>query len=149
VIQSLYELKRGDFDDSTRKTNGQIPKRIIIFVDELNKYAPANAGKNSPLLSNLLDITERGRSEGVILFSAEQFRSAVHDRIKGNCGTNVYGRSNAIELSRPDYKFVPNVYANMMTRLKKGDLIVQHPVFKTLLKITFPFPSYNQGGSKK
>ena len=149
VIQSVYELKHGDFDDSTRKTNGRIPKRIIIFVDELNKYAPANAGKNSPLLSNLLDITERGRSEGVILFSAEQFRSAVHDRIKGNCGTNVYGRSNAIEISRPDYKFVPNVYANMMTRLKKGDLIVQHPVFKTLLKITFPFPSYNQGGSKK
>lgn len=149
VIQSVYELKHGDFDDSTRKTNGHIPKRIIIFVDELNKYAPSNAGKNSPLLSNLLDITERGRSEGVILFSAEQFRSAVHDRIKGNCGTNVYGRSNAIEISRPDYKFVPNVYANMMTRLKKGDLIVQHPVFKTLLKITFPFPSYNQGGSKK
>ncbi len=149
VIQSVYELKHGDFDELSRKTKKQIPKRIIIFVDELNKYAPSNSGKNSPLLSNLLDITERGRSEGVILFSAEQFRSAVHERIKGNCGTNVYGRSNAIEISRPDYKFVPNVYANMMTRLKKGDLIVQHPVFKTLLKITFPFPSYNQGGSKK
>ena len=149
VIQSVYELKHGDFDDSTRKTNGHIPKRIIIFVDELNKYAPANAGKNSPLLSNLLDITERGRSEGVILFSAEQFRSAVHERIKGNCGTNIYGRTNAIEVSRPDYKFIPNVYANMMTRLRKGDLIIHHPVFKTLLKVTFPFPSYHQGGSKK
>ena len=125
-----------------------IPKRIIIFVDELNKYAPSTSSKNSPLLANLLDITERGRSEGVILFSAEQFRSAIHDRIKGNCGTNIYGRTNAIEVSRPDYKFVPSVYANMMTRLKKGDLIVHHPVFKTLLKIQFPFPSYNQGGSK-
>ena len=120
----------------------------IIFVDELNKYAPSTSSKNSPLLANLLDITERGRSEGVILFSAEQFRSAIHDRIKGNCGTNIYGRTNAIEVSRPDYKFVPSVYANMMTRLKKGDLIVHHPVFKTLLKIQFPFPSYNQGGSK-
>ena len=100
------------------------------------------------MLANLLDITERGRSEGVILFSAEQFRSSIHDRIKGNCGTNIYGRTNAIEVSRPDYKFVPNVYANMMTRLRKGDLIIHHPVFKTLLKIQFPFPSYNQGGSK-
>ena len=35
-----------------------------------------------------------------------------------------------------------------LTRLKKGDLILHHPVFKTLLKIQFPFPSYNQGGSK-
>lgn len=148
IIRSVYSLKHGDFDPDDRTSKKPIPKRIIIFVDELNKYAPSTSSKNSPLLANLLDITERGRSEGVVLFSAEQFRSVIHERIKGNCGTNVYGRTNAIEVSRPDYKFVPTVYANMMTRLKKGDLILHHPVFKTLLKIQFPFPSYNQGGSK-
>jgi len=148
VIRSVYSLKHGDFDPEDRKNKKPIPKRIIIFVDELNKYAPSTSNKNSPLLTNLLDITERGRSEGVVLFSAEQFRSAIHDRIKGNCSTNIYGRTNAIEVSRPDYKFIPSVYANMMTRLKKGDLIIQHPVFKTLLKIQFPYPCYNQGGSK-
>lgn len=148
LIRSVYALKHGDFDQDDRTSKKPIPKKIIIFVDELNKYAPSTSSKNSPLLANLLDITERGRSEGVILFSAEQFRSSIHDRIKGNCGTNIYGRTNAIEVSRPDYKFVPNVYANMMTRLRKGDLIIHHPVFKTLLKIQFPFPSYNQGGSK-
>lgn len=148
IIRSVYSLKHGDFDQDDRTSKKPVPKKIIIFVDELNKYAPSTSSKNSPLLANLLDITERGRSEGVVLFSAEQFRSAIHDRIKGNCGTNVYGRTNAIEVSRPDYKFVPTVYANMMTRLKKGDLIIHHPVFKTLLKIQFPFPSYNQGGSK-
>ena len=148
IIRSVYALKHGDYEQKERSSKKPVPKKIIIFVDELNKYAPSNSRKNSPLLSNLLDITERGRSEGVILFSAEQFRSAIHERIKGNCGTNVYGRTNAIEVSRPDYKFVPTVYANMMTRLKKGDLILHHPVFKTLLKIQFPFPSYNQGGSE-
>ena len=148
LIRSVYELKHGDYEEQRRSYKNTIPKKIVIFVDELNKYAPSTSSKNSPLLANLLDITERGRSEGVILFSAEQFRSAIHDRIKGNCGTNAYGRTNAIEVSRPDYKFIPNVYANMMTRLKKGDLIIHHPVFKTLLKIQFPFPSYNQGGSK-
>ena len=148
IIRSVYSLKHGDFDQDDRSSQKPVPKRVIIFVDELNKYAPSTSSKNSPLLANLLDITERGRSEGVVLFSAEQFRSAIHERIKGNCGTNVYGRTNAIEVSRPDYKFVPTVYANMMTRLKKGDLILHHPVFKTLLKIQFPFPSYNQGGSK-
>lgn len=148
IIQSVYELKHGDYEDGDRTTKKPVPKKVIVFVDELNKYAPSTSGKSSPLLTNLLDITERGRSEGIILFSAEQFRSAVHDRIKGNCGTNAYGRTNAIEVSRPDYRFVPSVYANMMTRLKKGDLIVQHPVFKTMLKITFPYPSYHQGGSK-
>lgn len=148
IIRTVYSLKHGDFDPDDRKNKKEIPKKVIIFVDELNKYAPSTSSKNSPLLANLLDITERGRSEGVVLFSTEQFRSAIHDRIKGNCGTNVYGRTNAIEVSRPDYKYIPNVYANMMTRLNKGDLIIHHPVFKTLLKIQFPYPSYNQGGSK-
>lgn len=149
IIKTVYSLKHGDFDQEQRTSKSPIPKKIIIFVDELNKYAPSTASnKNSPLLANLLEITERGRSEGIILFSAEQFRSAVHDRIKGNAGTNVYGRTNALEISRPDYRFIPSVYANMMTRLKKGDLIIQHPIFKTLLKIQFPYPSYNQGGSK-
>lgn len=148
IIRSVYALKHGDFDQEERTSKKPVPKKVIIFVDELNKYAPSSSNKNSPLLANLLDITERGRSEGVVLFSAEQFRSAIHERIKGNCGTNVYGRTNAIEVSRPDYRFVPSVYANMMTRLNKGDLIIHHPVFKTLLKIQFPFPSYNQGGSK-
>lgn len=148
IIRSVYELKHGDFAPTERSTKKPIPRKIVLFVDELNKYAPSTSNKNSPLLANLLDITERGRSEGVVLFSAEQFRSAIHDRIKGNCGTNVYGRTNAIEVSRPDYKFIPQVYANMMTRLKKGDLIIQHPIFKTLLKIQFPYPSYNQGGSR-
>lgn len=147
IIRSVYSLKHGDFDQDDRISRKPVPKKLIIFVDELNKYAPSTSSKNSPLLANLLDITERGRSEGVVLLSAEQFRSVIHDRIKGNCGTNIYGRTNAIEVSRPDYKFVPTVYANMMTRLKKGDLIIHHPVFKTLLKIQFPFPSYHQGGS--
>ena len=89
IIRSVYALKHGDFDQDDRISKKPIPKRIIIFVDELNKYAPATSSKSSPLLANLLDITERGRSEGVVLFSAEQFRSAIHDRIKGNCGTNV------------------------------------------------------------
>ena len=85
IIRSVYSLKHGDYDQDDRSSKMPVPKRIIIFVDELNKYAPSTSSKNSPLLANLLDITERGLSEGVVLFSAEQFRSAIHERIKGNC----------------------------------------------------------------
>jgi DNA helicase HerA-like ATPase len=142
IIKAVYNLKHGE---SERSSNKPIPKKILIFVDELNKYAPSTSAKGSPILSYLLEITERGRSEGVILFSAEQFKSGIHDRVKGNCSTHIYGRTNAIEISKPDYRYIPNVYSNMMTRLGKGDLIIQHPVFKTLLKIQFPYPSYQQG----
>jgi hypothetical protein len=139
IIKAVYGLKHGEIEREN------IPRRVVIFVDELNKYAPSTSPKGSPILNYLLEITERGRSEGVILFSAEQFKSAVHDRVKGNCSTHVYGRTNAIEISKPDYRYIPNVFSNMLTRISKGDLIIQHPIFKTLLKIRFPFPSYRQG----
>lgn len=145
VIKAVYDLKMGETD----RDEDSIPKRILIFVDELNKYASSNAPKNSPILNYILEITERGRSMGIVLFSAEQFRSAIHDRAKGNCSTNIYGRTNAIEISKPDYRYIPKVYANMMTRLDKGVLLIEHPVFRTLLKVSFPFPSYFQRGKDK
>jgi hypothetical protein len=135
VVRTVYKLKTEGLDTC--------PDRIIIFVDELNKYAPENM-KNSPIIRDLLEITERGRSLGVTLFSAEQFRSAVHSRVKGNCGTNIYGRTNAVEIASSDYRYIPKTYSNMMTRLKKGNLIVQHPIFRSLMKIAFPMPAYYQ-----
>ena len=140
IAKAVYDLKLGE----TERDEDDIPKRIVIFVDELNKYAGSSSPKNSPILNTILEITERGRSMGVVLFSAEQFKSDIHDRAKGNCSTHVYGRTNAIEISKPDYRFIPKVFSNMMTRLSKGELIIEHPIFRTLLKIKFPFPSYHQ-----
>ena len=117
---------------------------IVNFIDELNKYASQDTPKSSPILHQVLDIAERGRSLGIILFSAEQFRSAIHSRVTGNCSTHAYGRTNAIEIAKPDYKFVPSVYKNMMTRLKQGEYIVQNPIFRSLLSIKFPEPIYKQ-----
>ena len=100
--------------------------------------------KNSPILHQILDVAERGRSLGVVLFAAEQFRSAIHDRVTGNCSTHAYGRTNTIEVTKSDYKSVPPVYKTMMTRLKQGEYIVQNPIFRSMLHIKFPKPIYKQ-----
>ena len=140
VVRSIYELKIGQEEREEK----EIPSKIIIFIDELNKYASRDIPNNSPILKQILDISERGRSLGIILFSVEQFKSAIHDRVKGNCASHAFGRTNAIEISKADYKFVPNVYKNMMTRLDPGEYIVEHPVFRSLLNIKFPHPLYKQ-----
>jgi hypothetical protein len=59
---------------------------VIVFVDELNKYAPHD-GPETYVRKMLLDIAERGRYLGLVLFGAEQFRSQVHRRVVGNAGT--------------------------------------------------------------
>lgn len=137
VARAIYDMKLGA--DRT-----DIPDKVIIFVDELNKYASSDIPNNSPILRQLLDIAERGRSLGIILFSVEQFRSAIRDRVKGNCATHAYGRTNAIEVSKPDYKYIPKVYQNMMTRLSPGEYIISNPALRSLVNVKFPRPTYRQ-----
>lgn len=140
VMRAVYDLKLGASD----RDDKDIPSRIVIFIDELNKYASSEIPKSSPILKQLLDITERGRSLGIVLFGAEQFISDIHKRIKGNCATLAYGRTNVIEISKGDFQFVPSVYKSMLTRLKQGEYIIQNPVFRSLLNIKFPKPIYKQ-----
>jgi DNA helicase HerA-like ATPase len=141
AVRTIHNLKLGEYDADS---GVEPPSRIVIFVDELNKYASKDIPKTSPILRELLDVTERGRSLGVILFGAEQFRSAIHPRVTGNSATHAYGRTNSIETSSSDYKSLPETYKNMLTRLEQGTYIIQNPVFRSLLKIRFPKPIYKQ-----
>lgn len=141
AIRTIYDLQLGQYAEDE---NVNPPSKIIIFIDELNKYASKDAPKNSPILRQVLDVAERGRSLGIILFAAEQFRSAIHDRVTGNCSTHAYGRTNSIEVTKSDYKSIPSVYKTMLTRLKQGEYIIQNPIFRSLLNIKFPKPIYKQ-----
>ena len=141
AVRAIYDLQLGQYSG---EENVNPPTRIIIFIDELNKYASKDSPKSSPILRQVLDVAERGRSLGVILFAAEQFRSAIHDRVTGNCSTHAYGRTNSIEVTKSDYKSISSVYKTMMTRLKQGEYIIQNPVFRSLLSIKFPKPIYKQ-----
>lgn len=138
VMRAVYNLKLG----ASKRPDEEIPDRIIIFIDELNKYASSDVPKSSPILHQLLDITERGRSLGIVLFGAEQFVSDIHRRVKGNCATQAFGRTNAIEITREDFRFVPSVYKTMLTRMRQGEYIIQNPVFRSMLHINFPLPIY-------
>jgi hypothetical protein len=140
VMRAIYDLKLGQIE----REDSEIPSKIIIFIDELNKYGSKDVPKSSPILRQLLDITERGRSLGIILFAAEQFKSDIHDRVKGNCATHAFGRTNVIEVSKSDFQYMPSVYKSMLTRLGQGEYILQNPIFRSPLNIKFPRPLYKQ-----
>jgi len=140
VMRAIYDLKLGQIE----REDSEIPSKIIIFIDELNKYGSKDVPKSSPILRQLLDITERGRSLGIILFAAEQFKSDIHDRVKGNCATHAFGRTNVIEVSKSDFQYLPSVYKSMLTRLEQGEYILQNPIFRSPLNIKFPRPLYKQ-----
>ncbi|MFZ5517888.1 MAG: ATP-binding protein [Candidatus Zhuqueibacterota bacterium] len=137
IVRTVYEM----YAESDETLNQ--PKKVLIFVDELNKYAPAGV-KDSPLIEQILDISERGRSLGVILFSAQQFMSSVHARVTGNSATRILGRSTSSEIMQPDYRFLDQDLKLSVTRLSKGELLVQHAIFRQPVKIVFPMPAYKQ-----
>jgi hypothetical protein len=140
IISTIRNIKLGEDDQVEPSDLG----KVIVFADELNKYAPKSDTGGRSLTNVLLEVTERGRSLGVIMFGAEQFRSAVHDRILGNCSTNAYGRTSPVEMAKcPDYRYFPDSHKASITRLEQGSLLLQHAVFKThLIKVRFPFPCY-------
>ncbi|MBT9148247.1 MAG: hypothetical protein DDT32_02018 [Syntrophomonadaceae bacterium] len=139
LLRAIYSLKA----ESPEDRESLPPEKIIFFVDELNKYAPKGE-RTAPLTQNVLEIAERGRSLGVILVSAQQFMSAVHSRVTGNCATKIIGRSGSAEVMAADYGFLDREIKSNVTRLSKGELLISHAVYRQPVKIIFPRPAYRQ-----
>jgi hypothetical protein len=119
-------------------------KHVVVFVDELNKYAPGD-GQDTYVRKMLLDLAERGRYLGLVLFSAQQFRSQVHRRVVGNSGTALYGRMDADELATPGYSVLSPAVKTKLATLEKGQLMVRHPHFTQPIFVRFPRPAIMRG----
>jgi hypothetical protein len=141
ILRTIYSIKAEASEDRTEKS--PVPEKIIIFVDELNKYAPSD-GSDSPITQQVLDVAERGRSLGVILISAQQFMSAVHGRVTGNSATKIIGRTGSSEVNAPDYRFLDQDIRSAVTRLAKGELLKSHAIYRQPVKVIFPKPAYRQ-----
>ena len=117
---------------------------VIVFVDELNKYAPSD-GPDTYVRKMLLDVAERGRYLGLVLFAAQQFRSQVHRRVVGNSGTALFGRMDVDELATPGYATLAPATRTKLSTLDKGELMVRHPHFTQPIFVRFPRPAVLSG----
>ncbi len=114
-------------------------EHVVVFVDELNKYAPGD-GPDTYVRKMLLDISERGRYLGLVLFGAQQFRSQVHRRVVGNAGTTVFGRMDMDELATPGYQVLSPATKIKLATMPKGELMIRHPHFTQPVFVRFPRP---------
>jgi DNA helicase HerA-like ATPase len=113
---------------------------VFVMLDELNKYAPREGW--SPIKEVLLDVSERGRSLGVILIGAQQTASEVERRIVANASLRVVGRLDLAEAERPEYGFLSAAGRGRASILKSGTMIVLQPEIPTPLLVQFPFPAW-------
>ena len=141
------KINTGGSEDDQEEGNGLLSlETIILFADELNKFAPRQ-GQARSITHHLREISERGRSEGIILFGAEQFRTGVDNQVTGNSGTQVFGRTTAVEATRDqEIKGLPGNQNRRVPFLRKGELLVSHTRFSSgTLKLRFPRNAYRPG----
>jgi uncharacterized protein len=135
VIQSIWE--------KAEKNELGVDK-LIIFVDELNKYAPAGA-RTSSLKETLVDISARGRHLKLTLFGAQQFRSKVDDEVVGNAATSLYGRIGDEELTNAAYRSLSQTTREELLQLEKGRLLLRHAHYAVPVFGRFPRPAVFMG----
>lgn len=132
VLKAVEERKEmGDINDPLKK--------VIIFVDELNKYAPS--GASSPLINDVIDVTARGGALGVILFGAEQFASRINTQVYGNCANKAFGLTDATEASSDPYRSFPKEIKDRLSELQRGELVLNFDFFGQPLRVKFPPPA--------
>ncbi|MCS7244265.1 MAG: ATP-binding protein [Candidatus Calescibacterium sp.] len=130
-ILYLIYLKKEEENDTNK---------YFFVIDELNKYAPVS--NDTPIKDVLIDIAERGRSLGIILIGAQQTASQIDHRIVSNCAIRVIGRSDAFELSKSFYTFLPEDLKKRAIILKPGNMIISQPDCPVPIVIHFPYPTW-------
>ncbi len=122
-----------------KETLGTSRPLVLVVLDELNKYGPREG--SGPIKEVLLDISERGRSLGIILVGAQQTASEVEGRIVANASLRVVGRLDLAEAEKPEYGFLSAAGRGRAGILKPGTMIGQQPEIPTALLLRFPFPA--------
>ena len=131
VLKRMFEEK---------ESTGSARPLVFVVLDELNKYAPREG--HSPIKDVILDMSERGRSLGIILIGAEQTASEVENRVVANSAFRVVGRLDLAEAQRAEYAFLPAVSRARAGILKPGSVIVSQPEIPVPLLVQFPFPAW-------
>jgi uncharacterized protein len=136
VISKIWELA---------ETGNLGVDKLIIFVDELNKYAPSGNSRTSSLKDTLVDISARGRHLNLTLFGAQQFRSKVEDEVIGNAATSLYGRIGDEELTNASYRSFSGTTREELLQLEKGRLLLRHAHYAVPVFGRFPRPPVLMG----
>ncbi len=123
-----------------KESLGTADPLVFVVLDELTKYAPREG--SGPIKEVLLDISERGRSLGIVLVGAQQTASQVEGRIVANAALRVVGRLDAAEAERPEYGFLTAAGRGRAAILKPGTMIVLQPEIPAPLLVRFPFPAW-------
>jgi hypothetical protein len=114
--------------------------RYVIMLDELNRFAPKN---NSDPITKLLErVASELRSQGVILFGAQQLASDVSPKIIENSAIRVLGRTGSAELQDKVWQSWDKSSRQQANVLGPNEKLITQPGFRQPMYVRVPFPSW-------
>ena len=116
---------------------------LIIFIDELNTFAP-NTETPNVITEHIIEIARKGRARKTALFGVQQFKSEVHSQVWGNCSLHVIGKLGSAELSTTPYRELTQQAKNTVLGLRQGEMLLHFKNWRSSIKVKFPKPYYRR-----
>ncbi|MGZ8886876.1 MAG: hypothetical protein ACXW1A_01250 [Nitrososphaeraceae archaeon] len=122
------------------------PKYILIFIDEINRFLPHtySLGHRSTVAEQIIKTIIAGKSRNTILFSAQQFKSAVDPVLHENTGIHMIAKLGLSELSTSSYSMLDDITKGNIAQMDKGEIVMIQPAIRHPIKVVFPRPPFKR-----
>jgi hypothetical protein len=132
VLQQLIRARTG--------ANAIRGLRYLIVLDELNRFAPANS--RDPITRLFETVASEMRSQGILLFGAQQQASKVSGKVIENAATTAVGQTGGLELSQTAWSSLSPASKRKAEMLDPGEKLILQSGFRQPLHLKIPYPAW-------
>jgi DNA helicase HerA-like ATPase len=131
------------FEQLRRDRTGSAARRGLVYLvtlDELNRFAPR--GSHDPVTALIETVAAEMRSQGIILLGAQQQASLVSTRVVENAGLRALGKTGAVELGDPVWRFLSEAARRKAAQLRPDEKLLVQDGFREPMLVKVPFPPW-------
>ncbi len=114
--------------------------KYLVTLDELNRFAPK--GGHDPITKLIETVASEMRSQGVLLFGAQQQASLVSTRVIENCAVKVLGQTGALELGSGVWSTLSEAAKRRAEALFPNEKLILQSGFRQPMHVLVPFPAW-------
>ena len=120
--------------------------RYIVLLDELNRFAPK--GGRDPITKLIETVAAEMRSQGIILFGAQQQASLVSARVIENASIKALGATGRLELTSDVWGGLSDSAKRRAEALEPKEKLLIAPGFRQPMNLIVPFPAWAMNRSE-
>jgi DNA helicase HerA-like ATPase len=114
--------------------------KYLVVLDELNRFAPR--GGRDPITKLVEQVASEMRSQGVLLFGAQQQASLVSEKVIENAGIRALGKTGVLELSSSVWRGLSDNARRRADALPPNEKLLLQDSFRQPMHVRIPMPPW-------